>query len=162
MEMIPITAPRYGCGGQTLRHPKLLGMEPRFYPTSETIKVSDQDIRDAGYTYTGGTTTRSRSRSEIIDTTYEDLFTWIVAILFVLVLVLIIIGIARKLFSQNEQAPPPPASPAPASTLLSTEITKVISGLTPTGGTVKVSSKGGDNWEVTIPTPAQGNGDEKK
>lgn len=144
VEMIPITAPRYGCAGQILKHPKLLGMEPELYTTSETIKISDEEIQDIGYTYTGG---RDSINSNWM---YDPNFLlWAAGIVGLILL-------AFTLADRYRSKTPPPATPPAASsptTGLSTEITKVISGLTPTGGTVKVSSKGGDSWEVTIPTP---------
>lgn len=57
----PITAPRYGCNGKVLTHPKFLGMD---YTNTVVIPPKEKNIPDSllrakGYEYTGSTSATS-------------------------------------------------------------------------------------------------------
>ncbi len=152
IEAQPILAERFSCTGKLLPQPKFLGME--YYARPQEIKkmpvtVPAEELERNGFQYVG------------INSYYCDSLIWIAGLIGAVLLIIL----WYLVLSQKKRETPPPATPPGASsptTALSTEITKVISGLTPTGGTVKVSSKGGDSWEVTIPTPPKTGASPKK
>ncbi len=59
---VPNTAPRYGCNGERLQGQKITGWTTESSTTTQTVpcKFSDEDLKAAGYTYTGESTSHSR------------------------------------------------------------------------------------------------------
>lgn len=155
----PILKNRYSCEGKLLREKKFMGMNFQQGPDRleyQNITISGEELHDKGYQYVGDPEVVSKGSSY-----YCDPLIWIAGLIGAVLLIIL----WYLVLSQKKRETPPPATPSGASsptTALSTEITKVISGLTQTGGTVKVSSKGGDNWEVTIPTPPKTGASPKK
>lgn len=132
---IPILAPRTGCEGQALEHPKVVGWEPanRVVPVEILCGFTHEELAKAGYVYAGiGTTSpsqleelappheggspkKSASAQDFWGEVPWEILRWIALIGAALLLFFLLVGLLRRLYDwamasrmgSGQDVPPP-------------------------------------------------------